>query len=78
MTILPTLWAAGEFFANVLKGAFSNLRTFGTFVCLVAFGCANLTFSESIGLIIKLGTTSRARELCAQKSSGMWGLNFRG
>ena len=37
MTILPTLWAAGEVFANVLKGAFSNLRTFGTFVCLVAF-----------------------------------------
>jgi hypothetical protein len=24
--------------ANVLKGAFCNLRTFGTFVCLEAFG----------------------------------------
>lgn len=42
------------------------------------FGCANLTFSEYSGLIIKLGTTSRARELCAQKSLGMWDLNFRG
>lgn len=37
MTILPTVWVAGEIFANVLKVAFCNLRTFGTFVCLGAF-----------------------------------------
>ena len=42
------------------------------------FGCANLTFSESSGLIIKLGTTSRSRELCTQKEFRNVGLEFSG